>query len=268
MASERLVFVGGGNMAGAILGGLLAAGRARASVVVVEPHAPQAALVREKFGVQVEGAGGPALQGAGTVVWAVKPQVFAEAAPPCAPFVGDALQVSVMAGVLSATIAAATGSDRVVRTMPNTPALIGQGIAGLFARPAVTAADRATVEALLAPTGQALWVAQEADLDAITALSGSGPAYVFYFVEAMMQAAAEMGLDAAQGRQLALATFRGATALAESSGEPPEVLRARVTSKGGTTHAAIATMESLGVKEAIVKAVRAAQERARELGRA
>jgi pyrroline-5-carboxylate reductase len=266
MSKDRLVFVGGGNMAGAILGGLIGAGRARESVVVVEPHAPQAALVREKFGVRVEAAGGPALEGATTVVWAVKPQVFPEAAPPCAAFVRDALQVSVMAGVRSETIAVATGSERVVRTMPNTPALIGQGIAGLFARAAVTAADRSTVEALLAPTGQTLWVENEADLDAVTALSGSGPAYVFYFVEAMMEAAARMGLDAAQGRRLALATFRGATALAESSGEPPETLRARVTSKGGTTHAAITTMETLGVKEAIVQALRAAQARARELG--
>jgi pyrroline-5-carboxylate reductase len=132
----------------------------------------------------------------------------------------------------------------------------------------VTAADRSTVEALLAPTGQTLWVQDEADLDALTALSGSGPAYVFYFVEAMMQAAADMGLDPAQGRRLALATFRGATALAEASDEPPETLRARVTSKGGTTHAAITAMEAHGVKAAIVEAVRAAQERARELGQA
>jgi pyrroline-5-carboxylate reductase len=218
------------------------------------------------LGVRVEPAGGPALAGAGTVVWAVKPQVFAEAAAPCAPFIGDALQVSVMAGVRSETIAAATGTERVVRTMPNTPALIGQGIAGLYARAAVTAEDRATVEALLATTGAMLWVEQEADLDAVTALSGSGPAYVFFFIEAMMQAASEMGLDPAQGRQLALATFRGATALAESSGESPETLRARVTSKGGTTHAAITTMESLGVKPAIVQALHAARQRARELG--
>jgi len=266
--SERLVFIGGGNMAGAILGGLIGAGRDRDSVVVVEPHAQQAALVREKFGVRVEAAGGPALEGATTVVWAVKPQVFPDAAAPCAAWLRGALQVSVMAGVRSETIAAATGSERIVRTMPNTPALIGQGIAGLYARPAVTAADRATVETLLAPTGQTLWVQDEADLDAVTALSGSGPAYVFYFVEAMMQAAAGMGLDAAQGRRLALATFRGATALAESSDDTPETLRARVTSKGGTTHAAITTMESLGVKEAIVKAVLAAQARARELGQA
>jgi pyrroline-5-carboxylate reductase len=266
--SQRLVFVGGGNMASAILGGLLGAGRARESIVVVEPHAPQADLLREKYGVRVEAAGGPALQGAATVVWAVKPQVFAQAAPPCAPYVRGALQVSIMAGIRSDAIVAATGTERVVRTMPNTPALIGQGIAGLYARDAVTAADRATVEAILAPTGATLWVRREADLDAVTALSGSGPAYVFYFVEAMMQAAADMGLDAEQGRRLALATFRGATALAEASDDSPETLRARVTSKGGTTHAAITTLDSLGVKAAFVQALRAAQQRAHELGQA
>ena len=173
------------------------------------------------------------------MVWAVKPQLFAAAAAPCAPFVGGALQLSVMAGIRSDAIARATGSARVVRAMPNTPALIGRGIAGLFARDAVSAAERAEVEPLLAPTGQTLWVAREADLDAVTALSGSGPAYVFYFLEAMMQAAAEMGLSPEQGRRLALATFDGATALAAASSEPPEVLRAQVTSKGGTTYAAL-----------------------------
>ena len=150
--------------------------------------------------------------------------------------------------------------------MPNTPALIGQGIAGLYASAAVTAADRAAVEAVLAPTGQTLWVARESDLDAVTALSGSGPAYVFYFIEAMMQAARDMGLSTAQGRQLALATFAGATALAQASSDPPEVLRERVTSKGGTTHAALVALDAGGVRPAIVAAVRAAQLRARELG--
>ncbi|HEX7639290.1 MAG TPA: pyrroline-5-carboxylate reductase dimerization domain-containing protein, partial [Burkholderiaceae bacterium] len=154
----------------------------------------------------------------------------------------------------------------VVRAMPNTPALIGEGIAGLYARAALTPADRAAVEAVLAPTGESLWVEAEADLDAVTALSGSGPAYVFFFLEAMMQAASEMGLSPAQGRRLAQATFKGATALARASDDAPETLRARVTSKGGTTHAAITAMESAGVKEAIVHALRAAQARARELG--
>ena len=177
-----------------------------------------------------------------------------------------ALQFSVMAGIRSDAIVQATGSERVVRSMPNTPALIGQGIAGLFAREAVGAEERGTAEALLAPTGRTLWVAREEDLDAVTALSGSGPAYVFYFVEAMMQAAQEMGLSAEQGRQLALGTFAGATALAQASAEAPEVLRERVTSKGGTTYAALTSMEQAGVKAAFVKAMRAAQQRAKELG--
>jgi len=253
-------------MASAILGGLIAAGHPRERVVVVEPYAPQAHVVRDKFGVRVEPAGGAALAGADIVVWAVKPQVFAEAAAPCAPFVQGALHLSVMAGIRSDAVAHATGSQRVVRAMPNTPALIGEGIAGLFARTAVTADDRAAIERVLAPTGETLWVARESDLDAVTALSGSGPAYVFFFLEAMMQAAADMGLDPAQGRRLAQATFKGATALARASDETPETLRSRVTSKGGTTHAAITAMEAAGVKPAIVAALRAAQARAKELG--
>jgi pyrroline-5-carboxylate reductase len=265
-AAPRLAFIGGGNMASAILGGLLRSGQPAERVLVVEPHAPQAEVVREKFRVAVLPAGGPELAGADIVVWAVKPQMFAAAAAPCAAFVGGALHLSVMAGIRSDAIARATGSERVVRSMPNTPALIGEGIAGLFARPAVDAADRAAVEAVLAPTGESIWVARESDLDAVTALSGSGPAYVFFFVEAMMQAAADMGLDAAQGRRLALATFQGATALARASDDAPATLRERVTSKGGTTHAAISVMEAAGVKPAIVRALRAAQARAQELG--
>ena len=235
-SAPLLAFVGGGNMACAILGGLIAAGHPAGRVVVAEPHPPQADAVREKFGVRVEPGGGAALAGADIVVWAVKPQVFLEAAAPCAPFVGSALHLSVMAGIRSDAIALAARSERVVRAMPNTPALIGEGIAGLFARAAVTA------------------------------VSGSGPAYVFFFIEAMMQAAADMGLSPEQGRRLAQATFKGATALARASDEPPETLRARVTSRGGTTHAAIAAMEAAGVKPAIVQALRAAQARARELG--
>jgi pyrroline-5-carboxylate reductase len=264
--APRLTFIGGGNMACAILGGLIASGHPSDRVLVVEPHAPQAAQVREKFGVRVEAAGGAALADADIVVWAVKPQVFREAAAPCAPFVDKALHLSVMAGIRSDAIARATGSERVVRAMPNTPALIGEGIAGLFARVAASADDRAAIERVLAPTGETLWVAQESDLDAVTALSGSGPAYVFFFLEAMMQAAADMGLSPEQGRRLAQATFKGATALARASDEPPETLRARVTSKGGTTYAAITAMEDAGVKPAIVQALRAAQVRAQELG--
>ncbi len=263
---DTLAFIGGGNMAGAIVGGLVRSGRAPASVIVVDPGEAQRAKLACELGVRTLAAADASLAEAATVVWAVKPQLFVDAAAPCAAHVGRALHLSVMAGIRSDAIARATASERIVRAMPNTPALIGQGIAGLFARAAVTAADRATVEAVLAPTGRTLWVGREEDLDAVTALSGSGPAYVFYFVEAMMQAAREMSLPPEQGKALALATFAGATALASSSDEPPEVLRERVTSKGGTTYAALTSLQASGVSAAIVTAIRAAQKRAAELG--
>ena len=261
-----IAFIGGGNMAAAIVGGLVRSGRAATSIFVVDPGDAQRAKLEADFGVRTFAAAGAALAGADTVVWAVKPQLFQAAAAPCAPHVSGALHLSVMAGIRSDAIARAAGSERVVRAMPNTPALIGQGIAGLYARDGVSAADRTEVEAVLAPTGRVLWVAREADLDAVTALSGSGPAYVFYFVEAMMQAARQMGLSTEQGRQLALATFAGATALAQGSNESPELLRERVTSKGGTTHAALEALDASGVKDAFVQALHAAQRRARELG--
>ncbi len=261
-----IAFIGGGNMASALIGGLLKSGRGAAPLLVVEPWAEQRAKLKAEFGVDALERATPALAQAGLVVWAVKPQSFREAAGPCAAHVAGAAQLSVMAGIRSDAIVAATGSARVVRAMPNTPALIGRGIAGLYARPEVEPALRATVEALLAPTGALLWVERETDLDAVTALSGSGPAYVFLFIEALADAAREMGLSDAQGRALALATFGGATALAEQSADPPSVLRERVTSKGGTTYAALSAMQADGVREAIVRAVRAAQRRAADLG--
>ncbi|MDP1533550.1 MAG: pyrroline-5-carboxylate reductase [Rubrivivax sp.] len=261
-----IAFIGGGNMASALIGGLLKAGRAPASIVVVEPFEAQRDKLAASFGIDAQAATDERLAGAELVVWAVKPQLFAEAAAPCKPFVAGALQLSVMAGIRSSTLVQASGSGRVVRAMPNTPALIGRGIAGLYASPAVTAAERAEVEALLAPTGATLWVGREEDLDAVTAISGSGPAYVFYVVEAMIEAGVAMGRGADQARTLALATFDGATALAQQSDQPPSVLRAQVTSKGGTTHAAITSLEADGVSAAFGRALQAAQRRARELG--
>ncbi|WP_088279694.1 pyrroline-5-carboxylate reductase [Ideonella sp. A 288] len=263
---DTLAFIGGGNMASALIGGLRSTGRPGETILVVEPGDDSRQRLASRFGVRTMAAADERLATASLVVWAVKPQLFTVAAAPCAAHVGGALQLSVMAGIRSEAIARASGSARVVRSMPNTPALIGRGIAGLFATPAVTADERARVEQVLAPTGQTLWVAAEADLDAVTALSGSGPAYVFYFIEAMMAAATAMGLTPEQGKRLALATFDGATALAQQSDEPPEVLRERVTSKGGTTYAALQSMEADSVKATIVRAVQAAQRRARELG--
>lgn len=262
----RTAFIGGGNMASAVIGGLLRAGTPADAFVVVEPWAEQAARLRQQFGLTVLDAASEALQSVDTVVWAVKPQLFNEAAAPCAAHIGGALQLSVMAGIRSDAIARASGSAQVVRCMPNTPALIGQGMTGLFASAQVSAAQRQRAAALLAPTGRLLWVDAERDLDAVTALSGSGPAYFFYLIEAMVQAGTELGLSAAQARSLAEGTAAGAAALSAQSEDSPEVLRQRVTSKGGTTHAAISTMEAAGMKATVVAAVHAAARRAAELG--
>lgn len=262
-----MAFIGGGNMAQAILAGLRRGGAPAEHFVVVEPQPEARERLRETLGIHALEQAGPALARAGLVVWAVKPQAFAEAAAPCAPHVAAALQLSIMAGVRSEAIVAASGSARVVRAMPNTPALIGRGVAGLYARAEVRAAEREQVEAVLRPTGELLWVAREEDLDAVTALSGSGPAYVFYLIEAMVRAGTRMGLEPQQARRLAEQTFAGAAALSATSDEPPETLRARVTSKGGTTHAAISSLEADGVGAAFERALQAARARAQELGR-
>ena len=255
-------------MAGAIFGGLLWGGWPGESITVVEPWDEQRArIAAARPGVKLLAQADVSLRDADMVIWAVKPQSFAEAAASCAAHVGSALQLSVMAGVRSDAIAQATGSPRVVRAMPNTPALIGRGISGLFAREAATADDRAAVERVLAPTGNLLWFGAEADLDAVTALSGSGPAYVFYLLEAMVEAGTQMGLPAEAARRLAQETIAGAAQLAMQSSESPAALRERVTSKGGTTHAAITSMDSDGVKAAVVRALHAARARAEELGR-
>ncbi len=264
--AHHLAIIGGGNMASAIIGGLIRQGMKPDQFTVVEPYAETAAKLQQDFGITALPAAGPALAQAQLVVWAVKPQVFREAALPVTPFTRQALHLSVAAGIRTDSIGRWVDTGRVVRCMPNTPALVGQGITGLFPCPSVTAADKAWVEQVIRTTGQFIWVAEESHLDAVTALSGSGPAYVFYFLEAMTEAGVGMGLSAAQAYQLAVATFSGASALAAASTEPPEVLRQRVTSKGGTTYAAITAMDSAGIKASFVQAMQAAQKRAAELG--
>jgi pyrroline-5-carboxylate reductase len=264
--AQHIAFIGGGNMASAIIGGLIRQGMKPEQFSVVEPYPDTAAKLHQDFGIAALSAASPALAQAHLVVWAVKPQVFHEAALPVMPFTRQALHLSVAAGIRTDSICRWVGTDRVVRCMPNTPALVGQGITGLFPCPSVTAADKAWVEQVMATTGQFVWVDQESKLDAVTALSGSGPAYVFYFLEAMTEAGVGMGLSAEQAYQLAVATFSGASSLAAASTESPEVLRQRVTSKGGTTYAALTAMEASGMKAAFVKAMQAAEARARELG--
>jgi pyrroline-5-carboxylate reductase len=269
LQKAHLAFIGGGNMASAILGGLIRQGFAPAQVTVIEPFAETAAKLKADWGVEVATAAASAstaLSKADLVIWAVKPQVFKEAALPVAAFTQKALHLSVAAGIRSDSIARWLQTDRVVRSMPNTPALVGQGITGLFARAGVSAPDQDLIEQVLKSTGEFLWVQQEADLDTVTALSGSGPAYVFYFLEAMTEAGVKMGLPEAQAYHLAKATFGGATHLARHSVESPEVLRQRVTSKGGTTYAALTSMADDHVKDAFIKGMLAAQKRASELG--
>ncbi|WP_423459641.1 pyrroline-5-carboxylate reductase [Ottowia sp. VDI28] len=264
--NEPIGFIGGGNMASAIIGGLIRQGLAPSQIRVVEPFESTRTALVAQHGVVAQAAAGEFLQDTALVVWAVKPQMFTEAAAPVQPFTSNAVHLSVMAGIRSSSIAAACGTERIVRCMPNTPALVGRGMTALFARGGLQEADRARAEQVIRTTGDALWVAQEEQLDAVTALSGSGPAYVFYFLEAMQQAGEQMGLNASQARQLAVGTFDGASALAGASSEPLSVLRERVTSKGGTTYAALTSMESSGMKDAFIRAMRAAQQRAVELG--
>lgn len=267
LADSRLAFIGGGNMASAIIGGLIQRGLPAARIDIVEPHAPQRDKLASQFGdVRLHEAPNPALAGSDLVVWAVKPQTFKEAALACAAHTGSALHLSVAAGIRTGSMRAWLGNGRLVRAMPNTPALVGLGMTGLYAGAGVTPEDRRLVEAVVGTTGRFLWLPQEADLDAVTALSGSGPAYVFYFLEAMRRAGTEMGLDADTALQLAIGTFVGAAHLAQDASEPPEVLRERVTSKGGTTYAALTAMNSAGVADAFVAAMHAAHRRARELG--
>lgn len=253
-------------MAGAIIGGLIREGIAPDAIEVVEPFEPTRLKLQQQFGLSPQPLAGPALAGCNMVVWAVKPQTFKDAATQARAHTSGALHLSVAAGIRSDSIARWLGTDRIVRTMPNTPALVGKGMTALFARPGVSDTDKARAERVIGTTGEHLWVDREDLLDAVTAISGSGPAYVFYFLEAMRQAGTEMGLGPDQALRLAIGTFAGASELARASDDPPELLRERVTSKGGTTHAAISSMEQDGVKAHFVKALHAARKRAEELG--
>jgi pyrroline-5-carboxylate reductase len=264
--SQTLAFIGGGNMASAIIGGLIQQGTPAQQILVVEPFDAARQQLERQFQVRTLPQASPTLQEAGLVIWAVKPQVFKEAAQAAQGFCQQALHLSVAAGIRSDSIAHWLGSQRVVRAMPNTPALVGLGQTGLFARPGVSGTDQAWVEQVVATTGQYLWVQDEVLLDAVTAISGSGPAYVFFFIEAMVEAGIQMGLSEAQAHQLAVGTFVGASELARSASESPAVLRERVTSKGGTTYAAITAMQDAKLPALFQAALEAARARAQELG--
>lgn len=266
-------FVGGGNLATALIGGLIARGVPRASIRVADPYALARERLAQDQGVRAVPEPDAELAGCDVIILAVKPQQFREAAAQLWPQLqtagGRALVISVAAGIRLQDMQRWLGGHaRVVRSMPNTPALAGKGMTGMTAPAALSAEDRAVASAVAEAVGQCLWFDGDAQMDAVTALSGSGPAYVFYLIEAMEKAAVELGLTPAQGRQLATETFRGAAALAAQSSEPVATLRERVTSKGGTTHAALTVLEQHKVGDVFVQAVKAAAARGAEMGEA
>lgn len=264
----KITFLGGGNMANALIGGMLQRGFAAADMTVIDPGSEARARLQQTYAVRCLDSA-TALESAGDLLLlAVKPQQMREACAPLVGKLGQALVVSIAAGLDLATLSRFLGGHRrIVRCMPNTPALIGAGITGLCAAPEVDAAGRSAADRVLAAVGRTVWIDDETRMDGVTALSGSGPAYVFLFIEALQQAAADLGFTPEQGRQLAIETVQGAAALAAQSSEPASVLRERVTSKGGTTEAALRAMAEAGVKEGIVAGVKAAEARGRELGK-
>ncbi len=261
----QITFIGGGNMASAIIGGLYRLPDTR--IAVVEPGAGKRADLSARFGVTGLEALPVRLSAADIVVLAVKPQQLRDVCTALAPRLNGALVISIAAGIGIAVLSRwLGGSTRIVRVMPNTPAMVGKGVSGLYADAGVTADDRAAAETIMRAVGTTLWLDTESGIDDITAVSGSGPAYVFYFIEALEAAARDVGFDADTARELALSTFEGAVALARHSGEPAGVLKQKVMSKGGTTERAIARFDAEGVAAAVLAGARDCRARSVEMG--
>ena len=254
-------------MAMALIGGLREKGFSAAGIQVIELNAEAREQLTERFGVRCAAAVDAAALNCEVIVLAVKPQQMREALQALQGKLSTQLVISIAAGLRSTDIARWLGGHaRIVRTMPNTPALIGAGITGLYAAPEVDAEQRGLANQILGAVGSTVWVNDESQVDAVTAISGSGPAYVFYFIEALEAAALELGFDEAAARQLAVETTLGAARLAAHSHDSPTVLRERVTSKGGTTEAALRSLDSDAVRAAVIRAAQAAAARGHELG--
>ena len=271
----KISFIGGGNMATALIGGLCEMGKEAGSnaicrpgdIHVVDVNAQSLSNLHRRFGVTTSLQIDAQVSAADVILLSVKPQQMREVADLLAPHIKEQLVLSIAAGIRIGDLSRWLNNHAaIVRTMPNMPALINRGMTGMVASGGVSAQQKAQAEAIMRAVGQTMWLEEEAMLDPLTAVSGSGPAYVFYFIEAMQKAAEEMGFTADQARQLAMATFQGAAQLAGESEESAAMLRERVTSKGGTTYAALTSMEHSGVGEAIVKALKAAAVRSKELG--
>lgn len=267
----KISFLGGGNMAAALIGGMVERGFARSQIQVIELSAANRVQLADRFGVRATAVADAQALDCDVLVLAVKPQQMKAALAPLAGKLGSQLVISIAAGLRLADLGRWLGADgqpytRLVRCMPNTPALIGAGVTGLFADPSVDVAGRDAAERILAAVGSTVWIADEAQMDGVTGVSGSGPAYVFHFIEALEAAGRAQGFDEATARKLAIDTVLGAARLAAGSDESPAVLRERVTSKGGTTEAALAHLAAAGWHDMLLAAIAAATARGAELG--
>ena len=266
----QISFIGGGNMAKAIIGGLKTNGFAMQAITVIEPETDKRALLSAEYGVQNADTYVEKLDtktATEVILLAVKPQQLRAVCQQLSPKLSTQLVISIAAGIRSADISRwLNGYAAIVRVMPNTPAQIQAGVSALYAMPNVTAEQRTQASQILSAVGLTLWLDDEAKMDAITAISGSGPAYVFYFIEALTEAAVALGLQPEEASQLALETFAGASLLAKKSTENIKTLRAQVTSKGGTTEQGILALEMANIKKTVLQAATAAAEKSRALG--
>ena len=264
----NLTFLGSGNIASAIIGGLLSDGTEPSTITAADPF--EAALTQlSQQGINTTTDNLSAVDDADVVLISVKPGVVAAVAQEIAPAIGSRLVISVAAGITTTSLGNWLGDKAsVIRCMPNTPALVRSGITGLFATPQVTAQQRSAAETILSAVGSFIWVDAESELDAVTAVSGSGPAYFFYVMEVMEQAAESLGLSTEVARKLVIETAVGAARMTAGSDETPEQLRRRVISPGGTTEAALNSLMSNNLSGAFAEAIALANQRSIELAAA
>ncbi|WP_374529081.1 pyrroline-5-carboxylate reductase [Acinetobacter sp.] len=260
----NITFIGGGNMAQALIGGLIARGMPTTRITVADPFENVRQLLQEKD-VHVTDDNIAAIEKADIVVLAVKPQVLASVLKQLHGLLDGKLVISIVAGAEIATMASLSGTERIVRVMPNTPALVQTGAHGLYATDVVDAKDRELASQVLAATGLTIWVNSEAQIDAVTAVSGSGPAYFFYMMESMIRAGKNLGLDEKVATALTLQTALGAAQMAITSASSPSELRKNVTSPNGTTQAALEVFDRTQISQNIQSALAAAKKRSQEL---
>lgn len=262
----KITFIGGGNMASALIGGMLKRGFSANQIHVVEPDEVRCQQLEAEFAISTAKPE-TALPKSDAILLAVKPQQLRDIALNIQDQIGHALIISIAAGIRADTLAQwFQGHPRIVRVMPNTPALAQAGMSGIYAGSGVTDADKELTERMLAAIGEFVWVENESDMDGITAISGSGPAYVFYFMEALQAAARAQGFAPGIAKKLAYQTFAGAVKLAMESPDDIGTLRQKVTSKGGTTERAINAFENSQLRSTIIAAASAAAARSKELG--